>query len=60
MSEPQSHNHEHAPQPSWRDFVTNWNQPLPFFTKVRMLLRNMGRRIITGSNCCGHPGEPGC
>jgi hypothetical protein len=49
-----------AKQPSPKDFVTNWNQPYPLRTKLKMLVRNMGRRIVLRQNCCGHDGEPGC
>lgn len=43
-----------------RNTITNWDQPLPFSTKVRMLVKNLWIRASTGSTCCGHPGEPGC
>ncbi len=53
----------HAPE-DWRvglrNSVTNWNQPLPTRTKLRLLARNLWIRARTHSNCCGHDGEPGC
>jgi hypothetical protein len=59
-SPPSPESGSRPPQPSLRDWITNWNQPLPLGTKLRLLARNIGIRISTGSNCCGHPGEPGC
>ena len=53
----------HAPA-DWRvglrNGFSNWNQPLPTRTKLRLLVRNLGIRVRTRSNCCGHDGEPGC
>jgi len=43
-----------------RNSISNWNQPLPFRTKVRLAARNYWIRVRTRSNCCGHDGEPGC
>jgi hypothetical protein len=56
----------HKPQPpadlrtALRNSFTNWNQPLPTRTKLRMLTRNLWIRARTRSTCCGHDGEPGC
>ena len=57
-------NHKpHAPT-DWRiglrNAFTNWDQPLPFRTKVRLTARNLWTRVRLRSNCCGHDGEPGC
>ncbi|MBI4302109.1 MAG: hypothetical protein HY664_05850 [Chloroflexi bacterium] len=41
-------------------FFTNLRQPMPWPTKIRLLIANNWRKIRTGSDCCGHPGEPGC
>ena len=50
----------HASRPSLRAYFTNLRQPMPLPRKVFLLIRNAGRRITTMSNCCGHPGQPGC
>ncbi len=52
------HNHEHHPSPSafWR----NIRQPMPLGKKMRLIIRNLWRRIALRHNCCDHPGEPGC
>lgn len=47
-------------RPSITSFFTNLQAPLPLRRKVRLLLRNNWIKIKTRSNCCGHPGEPGC
>ncbi|MCC7355446.1 MAG: hypothetical protein IT330_17025 [Anaerolineae bacterium] len=41
-------------------FLTNLDQPLPWPTKVRLLVRNLSLRVVKRQTCCGHPGEPGC
>jgi ribosomal protein L39E len=39
----------------------NWRESdLPFFGKLRVAARNNWIKVRTRSNCCGHPGEPGC
>ncbi|MCI0396131.1 MAG: hypothetical protein L0332_16800 [Chloroflexi bacterium] len=43
-----------------RNVFTNLNAPMPLPRKVYVLTRNITRRAITLSGCCGHPGEPGC
>lgn len=57
-------NHKPQPPADWRvalrNSFTNWNQPLPTRTKLRMLSRNLWIRMRTRSTCCGHDGEPGC
>jgi hypothetical protein len=47
-------------RPNVRAFFTNLRGPLPWPAKMRLLVRNNWRKIVTGRNCCGHPGEPGC
>ncbi len=42
------------------NFITNWNQPLPLSTKLRLTARNFWIRATTPALCCGHDGEPGC
>jgi hypothetical protein len=43
-----------------RGFATNWDQPLPLLTKLRLLARNLAIRLVKLDTCCGHHGEPGC
>ncbi len=43
-----------------RDYITNLQVPLPWYTKIRLVARNMARRVLLRQTCCGHPGEPGC
>lgn len=50
--------HEHGdPITAWRVFRSS---DLPFHRRLVAVARNLGRRIVTRSDCCGHPGEPGC
>lgn len=44
-----------------RSFFTNWHEyDGPFWTKVRLTLRNRWRALATLKGCCGHAGQPGC
>jgi hypothetical protein len=45
---------------SFRSFLTNLDQPMPFPEKLFKLVRNLWRRVILRQDCCGHDGEPGC
>ena len=57
------HKHEHDRQhhsPSSRAFLTNLEVNMPLPKKIWLIFRNNMKKIITLSNCCGHPGEPGC
>ncbi len=48
-------------RPSLRDFFRNFDDyDAPLDKKIRKALRNNARKIATLSECCGHPGEPGC
>ena len=47
-------------KPSADAFKRNMGQPMPVHRKVGYLAINTLRKIFTVSNCCGHPGEPGC
>ena len=47
-------------RPSITSFLTNLRAPMPLGRKIRLLLRNNWIKIRRRSNCCGHPGEPGC
>lgn len=46
--------------PSLRAAFTNMRAPMPLSMKLRLLLRNNLYKIQHHTNCCGHPGEPGC
>ena len=41
-------------------FIVNMRQPMPTGRKLKLMLRNTGRKLVTLKPCCGHPGEPGC
>jgi hypothetical protein len=43
-----------------RNFITNWNQPLPLRVKIGKTVKNISIRVIKRQLCCGHDGEPGC
>jgi len=48
-------------RPSARDLFRNFDEyDAPLDKKVRKALRNNAKKLVTLSNCCGHPGEPGC
>lgn len=47
-------------RPSISSFFTNLQTPMPLGRKIRLLLLNNWIKIRLWSNCCGHPGEPGC
>jgi hypothetical protein len=49
-----------AHRPSFSQFLTNLDQPMPLPEKLAKLTRNMWRRAVLRQNCCGHDGEPGC
>jgi hypothetical protein len=46
--------------PSLRALLTNLDAPLPLPKKLFYLTRNLTKRAVTLSTCCGHPGQPGC
>jgi hypothetical protein len=52
--------HEQPRQQSPRNFITNWNQPLPLRVKIGKTVKNLSIRVIKRQTCCGHDGEPGC
>jgi hypothetical protein len=54
-----NHSHQHN-RPSARAFFTNLRAPMPWWKKIWLLFRNNAKKIATLSDCCGHPGEPGC
>ncbi|MBI4785442.1 MAG: hypothetical protein HY782_00115 [Chloroflexi bacterium] len=45
---------------SFGQFLTNLDAPYPLPTKIKMLIRNLTRRVLRAQTCCGHDGEPGC
>lgn len=52
---------QRRPKPSFGNSITNWRESeLPFFTKLRLSLRNNWTKLRTRQNCCGNNGQPGC
>jgi hypothetical protein len=53
-----------SPPATWREglrnFLSNWDQPLPWHVKLAKAVRNFWIRATTPALCCGHAGEPGC
>jgi hypothetical protein len=48
-------------RPSLKDLFRNFDDyDAPLDRKVRKALRNNAKKVLTLSECCGHPGEPGC
>ena len=45
---------------SLRATFTNLRAPMPLGRKIRLVIANNWYKIRTGSQCCGHPGQPGC
>jgi hypothetical protein len=43
-----------------RAFLSNLSGPEPLGTKLRLLVRNNVYKLTHHTQCCGHPGEPGC
>lgn len=48
------------PLQTLRSVFTNLDAPMPLHRKLYLIARNGGKRVVTLSTCCGHPGEPGC
>jgi len=47
--------------PSARDFFRNFDDyDGSLEKKIRKTLTNNAKKLVTLSECCGHPGEPGC
>jgi hypothetical protein len=47
--------------PSVRDFFKNFDDyDGSLEKKLRKAFRNNAKKAVTFSDCCGHPGEPGC
>ena len=47
--------------PSPKDFVRNFDSyDGSLEKKVRKAVTNNAKKLVTLSECCGHPGEPGC
>jgi hypothetical protein len=48
-------------RPSFRAFLQNFDEyEAPLGKKIRKALANNLKKLTTLSDCCGHPGEPGC
>lgn len=48
-------------RPNLRATVSNWRTyPAPLTRKLRMAASNNWERVRRRSDCCGHPGQPGC
>lgn len=47
-------------RPSPSAFQRNLRADMPLGRKLGLIIRNTAKKIRTGSDCCGHPGEPGC
>ncbi|HEX4539781.1 MAG TPA: hypothetical protein VH112_05995 [Acidimicrobiales bacterium] len=48
-------------RPSIRTSLRNFVEyDAPVGTKLRMALTNNLTKLRTHSQCCGHPGQPGC
>jgi len=46
--------------PSVRAVFSNLWAPMPLRRKVQRVVVNNWTKLRNRSNCCGHPGEPGC
>jgi hypothetical protein len=46
--------------PSLRAFFSNLGAPMPLHRKVQRIVVNNWTKLRNRSDCCGHPGEPGC
>jgi hypothetical protein len=48
-------------RPSMRTALRNFSAyDAPIGTKLRLALTNNLTKLRTHSQCCGHPGQPGC
>ena len=48
-------------RPSIRDFFRNFDDyDGSWDKKIRKAFLNNTKKVLTLSDCCGHPGEPGC
>ncbi|MGH8972913.1 MAG: hypothetical protein ACRD0C_06880 [Acidimicrobiia bacterium] len=48
-------------RPSFRDFLKNFDDyDASLDKKIRKAVTNNLKKLTTLSDCCGHPGEPGC
>jgi len=45
--------------PNIKDFFSNMQGDMPFWTKIRLALRNNAIKIKTRKECCGNHCEPG-
>ena len=48
-------------RPSLKALFQNFDDyDAPLDRKIAKALRNNAKKVVTLSDCCGHPGEPGC
>ncbi|MFO8033079.1 MAG: hypothetical protein R6U22_11095 [Desulfohalobiaceae bacterium] len=50
----------HKEKPNWKEFLHNLRQPMPFYQKAGLYLRNNLLKLIRLRSCCGNHGQPGC
>ena len=48
------------PRPNVKDILANLTGPMPLGRKLGQVVKNNLYKIRNRTNCCGHPGEPGC
>jgi hypothetical protein len=49
------------PRPSLKALFRNFDDyDAPLDRKIAKALRNNAKKVVTFSDCCGRPGEPGC
>jgi hypothetical protein len=51
---------EEDAMPSLRSVFSNMGARMPLGQKLERIVVNNWTKVRTLSNCCGHPGEPGC
>ncbi len=49
---------ENRPSPS--AVMRNLREPMPLRRKLRLIVRNNLKKLVTRQSCCGNHGEPGC
>ena len=47
-------------KPTLKHVISNLRQPMPFWRKAGLVVRNNMLKILRFKNCCGHAGQPGC
>jgi hypothetical protein len=46
--------------PNAKAVIDNLRQPLPFWKKIALIIKNTAIKMGKLQSCCGNPGEPGC